>query len=584
MCLDLAEPIAELLVLGVRLELAQSLQVGQPADPQRIGDQLRQRRVGQPDEPARCDAVGHVGELAREELVEVGQHLVAQQLRVQLGHAVHLGPGDRGQVRHPDGPLRVLGDDRHPADPELVTVEPLGDLLQELLVDPVDDLQVPRQQPTEQIDRPDLEGLRQQGVAGVREALLGDGPGLVPLHLLLVDQHPHQLRYADHGVGVVELEDDPLRQVAQIEVLGQHEVEEVVNGRGDEEVLLLQPQFLALRRGVLGVEHLGDVLREGLRADGLLVVTGVEDPQVERVGGDRPPQPQRVHPAVLVARDHVVVRDGLDLPARHPAGAFDPIGIGVLLGVTAEGDDLRGLGVRELPGRAEGQPGVGLLDLAAVDEGLPEDAVLVADAVTDAGHAHGGQRVDEAGGQPTETAVAQTRLDLLGPQGGQVDTALTETLLDDLGQPGGQQRVAELAAEQVLGGQVRHALRLGLGLASQRLQPASHQVVADRTGQRQVLVVDRAGRQGHALAVVELAEELTNEAVDRARGRADRGQGQRVRGLRLHRCGGRSRRGGRTGLGEAVDGEVVCRRGGVLGHGGNRSGVTLHTCAAQHPA
>ena len=198
--------------------------------------------------------------------------------------------------------------------------------------------------------------------------------------------------------------------------LRQHEVEEVVDRGGDEEVLLLQPQLLALRRGVLGVEHLGDVLREGLRADGLLVVAGVEDPQVERVGGDRPPQPQRVHPAVLVAGDHVVVRDGLDLPARHPAGALDAVGVGVLLGVTAEGDDLRGLGVRELPRRAEGEPGVGLLDLAAVDEGLPEDAVLVADAVADAGHAHGGQRVDEAGGQPTQTAVAQTRLDLLGPQ------------------------------------------------------------------------------------------------------------------------------------------------------------------------
>ena len=315
-----------------------------------------------------------------------------------------------------------------------------------------------------------------------------------------------------------------------------------MDGGGDEEVLLLQPQLLALRRGVLGVEHLGDVLREGLRADRLLVVTGVEDPQVERVGGDRAPQPQRVHPAVLVARDHVVVRDGLDLPARHPAGPLDAVGVGVLLGVTAEGDDLRGLGVRELPRRPEGEPGVGLLDLAAVDEGLPEDAVLVADAVADAGHAHGGQRVDEAGGQSTQTAVAQTRLDLLGPQRGQVDAALAETLLDDLGQPGGEQRVAELAAEQVLGGQVRHALRLGLGLAAQRLQPAGHQVVADRTGQRQVLVVDGAGGQGHALAVVELAEELTDEAVDGARRRADRGQGQRVRGLRLHRCG---RRGGR---------------------------------------
>ena len=233
--------------------------------------------------------------------------------------------GDRRQVGHADRALGVLGDDRHAAHAQLVVRVGLAQLGHELLVDPVDDLEVPRQQLAQELHRPDLEGLGQQGVARVREALLRDGPGLVPLPAALVDEDPHELGDRDDGVGVVELEDDALGQVAQVEVARQHLVEEVAQRARDEEVLLLEAQLLALRRRVLRVEDLGDVLRERLRPDGLRVVAGVEDLQVERPRRAGAPQPQGVHAAVLEARDHVVVGDAEDAPARHPAGARDAV-------------------------------------------------------------------------------------------------------------------------------------------------------------------------------------------------------------------------------------------------------------------
>ena len=155
--------------------------------------------------------------------------------------------------------------------------ELVDDLLEELLVDPVDDLQVPRQEASEQVDRPDLQSLGQQGVAGVGEALLGDGPRLVPLEPLEVDEDPHQFRHRDDRMGVVELEDDPLVKAMQVEARLQHVLDVVVQGARHEEVLLLQAELLTLRRGVLGVEHLGDVLGERLGAHGLRVVAAVED-------------------------------------------------------------------------------------------------------------------------------------------------------------------------------------------------------------------------------------------------------------------------------------------------------------------
>ena len=303
----------------------------------------------------------------------------------------------------------------------------------------------------------------------------------------------------------------------------QHLVEEVAQRARDEEVLLLEAQLLALRRRVLRVEDLGDVLRERLRADGLRVVAGVEDLQVERPRRAGAPQPQGVDAAVLEARDHVVVGDAEDAPARHPARALDAVVV-VLLGVAAEVDGHGRLRVRELPRRPEGQPVVGLLHLPAVDERLAEDPVLVADAVADAGHVHRRERVDEARREPAEATVAEAGLDLRLTQLRQVDAEGRQALLDDLVEVRGEQRVVQLPAQEELRRQVRDRLRLDLVLPAQRGQPADHQVVAHGARHGEVLVVHRGARQVGALTEVQLPQELPDEALDGVLGGGDGGR------------------------------------------------------------
>ncbi len=527
--LDRGELLAELGVGGERLEAAQPLEVDGPAGAERLGDELGERRVGEADEAPRRDAVGDVGELAGEELVEVVQHLVAQQLGVELSDAVDLGAGDGGEVGHPHRAVRVLGDDRHGTDAQLIVAEALAHGEEELVVDAVDDLEVPRKQPPEQVDRPHLERFGKERVARVREALLRDRPRGIPLHLALVDQHAHELGHRDDRVRVVELEDHAVGQLREVEAVREHVVEEVGDRRCDEEVLLLQAQLLALRRGVLGVEHLRDVLGERLCAHGLFVVAGVEDAQVEGIRRHGAPEAQRVDAAVVVARHHVVARDRLDVPRGDPARALDAVVVVIGLGAAAERDQLRRLGVRELPRRSERQPRVGLLDLLAVDEGLAEDAEFVPDAVADARDAHGRERIDEAGRETPEAAVAETRLDLGLAEDVDVDSALGERLGGDVGQPRGEEVVVELSAEEVLSREVADALGLQLGLAALIVEPARHEVVAHGAGERQVLVVHRGVRQRDALVVVEVVEELTHEAVHRRRGRCHRGEGKRMR-------------------------------------------------------
>ncbi len=358
-------------------------------------------------------------------------------------------------------------------------------------------------------------------MAGVGEALLGDRPRVLPLHAPLVNEHAHELGHADHGVRVVELEDHPIGQLLEIEPLGQHPVEEVVDGCRDEEVLLLQAQLLALGRGVLGVEHLRDVLGEGLRAHRLFVVAGVEDAQIERVGRRRPPQPEGVDPAVVVPGNHHVVRHREHVPVRNPARARDAL-IVVRLGAATERDRLRGLGVRELPRRAHAQPGIRLLDLLTIDEGLPEDPVLVADAVPDRRHTHGGERIDEAGSQTPEPAVTEAGFDLDLAHVIHRDAALLESVRGDLPQTRREQIVVELLAQQILRREV--ADRLGLLLALPRLvfEPPRHEVIAHGSRQREVLVVGIGCRQRDALIEVQVRKKLLDESVHR-RGWRDHG-------------------------------------------------------------
>ena len=161
-----------------------------------------------------------------------------------------------------------------------------------------------------------------------------------------------------------------------------------------------------------------------------------------------------------------------------------------------------------------------------VDERLAEDPVLVADAVADARHAHGGQRIDEARRETAQAAVAQTGLNLLGAQGRQVQPTTGQRLLGHVIQVGRHQRIAELPAQQVLRGQVADELRPRRPVVPHGLQPPRHQVVPDRAGQGQVLVVDGRPGQGHALTCVQLPQELPDEAVHRVRRGSDRGDGQ----------------------------------------------------------
>ena len=69
-----------------------------------------------------------------------------------------------------------------------------------------------------------------------------------------------------------------------------------------------------------------------------------------------------------------------------------------------------------LPGIAVLQPFLGLLRLVAVLDVLFENPEIVAQAIADRGQVQGGDRVQKAGGEAAEAAVAQPCVDLVFPE------------------------------------------------------------------------------------------------------------------------------------------------------------------------
>ena len=140
------------------------------------------------------------------------------------------------------------------------------DRLQVKPVDQIDDLQVPRQQPAEQIDRPGLQRFRQQRVVGVGKRRARDLPGPGPVDVVLVHQDAHQFGHRDRRMGVVELHGGVLGQRGKRAEFVEVAAGDVLQRGGGEEIFLAQPQLLALGRGVVGIEHARD--RFGLSARG----------------------------------------------------------------------------------------------------------------------------------------------------------------------------------------------------------------------------------------------------------------------------------------------------------------------------
>ena len=181
------------------------MRILEPAVAYARSNELREAGIAHGEEPPRRDAVGHVAKFSRPQLGEIAQHGLLQQLGVELGDAVNRVAAYACEMRHAHVAWPVFVDEREPRESRVVVGKSGAHFLEEATIDFEDDLEMPRKQRAEEIDRPLLQCLGEQRVIRVGECSASHRPRFVPAESMFVHEQAHQLRDGDRGVRVIEL-------------------------------------------------------------------------------------------------------------------------------------------------------------------------------------------------------------------------------------------------------------------------------------------------------------------------------------------------------------------------------------------
>ena len=277
--------LTESSVVGQRTQFAQALQIQAPVLADLAVQQTGEIRVGLPQPTAWRNPISLVVEAIRVEFGESRKNGFDHQIGVQFGHAVDAMATDDGQMRHAYALAFFVAvafvDQRYAAKQVDIAREALFHLGQEVLVDTIDDAHMARQERLDQSDRPGFQRFRHQGVVGIGEDPLTLRPGRCPEHAMLVTEQAHQLGDSDGRVCVVEVDGDLVGQIVEMVVLFQVVEDDVLQGGGDEEVLLPQAEFATGRRTIIRIEDPGNVLKTVLEFGGACVVAEIEGVEVD---------------------------------------------------------------------------------------------------------------------------------------------------------------------------------------------------------------------------------------------------------------------------------------------------------------
>src|SRR5262245_39031482 len=327
----------------------------------------------------------------------------------------------------------------------------------------------------------------------VGKRLPGDVPRRFPFHAMLVDKDTNELGDRERRMRVVELNRIFLVEARKVGRRLQVDAHHVLQRAADEEVLLLEPELLARQRGIVGIEHLADGLGGNLFLDRAVIVADVERFEVERVDRLGAPQAQQVRRVDAIAEDRRIVGDPSDDARRLPANAHAAVLVGVRFGLAAETHVERNLGAWDFPWVAEAKPPVAHLHLPAVADLLVEDPELVADAVADRRDLQGCERIEVAGREPSQAPVAEAGLFFLLEEALEIEAELCHRLPRGVEASEVDEVVAEMRAEQELGGQIGDCAYLVPIVRLGRPGRALEQAVAHAVGKGEILVVGGGG-------------------------------------------------------------------------------------------
>ena len=206
---------------------------------------------------------------------------------------------------------------------------------------------------------------------------------------------------------IVDMNGDFIGNMVNIDARFFHIAQNALHPGRNEEILLNEPQTPSFVRAVVGVEKLRDAFHHLLVALPVLPLPLRGDSVSGKVAINlRVPETERIYRMIFRADHRYIVRD-----SQHRRIAFvHQLQRSVVLlphiSVAAKAHINRLIGLSVLPCESVAQPTVRQLDLIAVDDFLFEKPIFIANTAPVRGKRQRCHRVEEASGEPPESAVA----------------------------------------------------------------------------------------------------------------------------------------------------------------------------------
>ena len=297
--------------VDLRDQLFQQVQVRLKARTDLIGDQPAEFGIAQTQPAALGDAVGLVLEAFRPDGIPVGKKIVLQDFTVQGGNAIGgVGRVD-GQLRHMYPSVQDDAQGRSDLFPELLHLFP------ETGVDLPDDGNDLRAVGGEQAQVPLLQGFLHDGMVGIGKGVPCDQESLFKGNPVLAQQ-ADQFRDCHCGMGIIQLGGYFLRKEGIVAAMAfPVSPQDILHGRGDQNILLADAQLFAFPTGVVGIEELGDILGLVLVCGSLRVVLGIEEGKVDLMEAFSLPETERADILRAEADDRHIIGNSEHIAGLH---------------------------------------------------------------------------------------------------------------------------------------------------------------------------------------------------------------------------------------------------------------------------
>ena len=182
--------------------------------------------------------------------------------------------------------------------------------------------------------------------------------------------------------------------------------DDILNGGGYQQILLLQTKLLSSVSGIVGIEDTGDVFCPLSGLKGIVIFSSIEGEEVEFIEGQRFPETETDGVECGIAGDGSIICSSNNCLRILPIAPLYAFGIGGPSDLTVKFDLVFHINSLDLPRVAVAEPIIRYFYLISILDQLLENAVVIANAVSPGRIVQRRHRIQKTGSQSPQATIS----------------------------------------------------------------------------------------------------------------------------------------------------------------------------------